>query len=477
MVVGLVGWVEGAQAETRLALVIGNSDYRTVSVLPNPANDARAMEKLLRDAGFEITSAPNLTQADMRRAIRDFATMVTARGGPSTVALIYYAGHGVQIDGENYLVPVDARIEREADVAIEAVRLNDVMTALGNTASGTRIVILDACRNNPFSTIKQTTGRGLAIVDAPTGSIVSYSTAPGMEALDGAGDNSPFTAALVSVAREPNLPIEHAFKRVRLDVHKATHGVQTPWESSSLTADFAFFKTEAGAKTQAPAAAAAKTSAAQASKPPAYWRTQFQGRRAEDAFEIVILEDAVAAYEEFLVVYANSPFSQRVRGLLERRREMIAWYTAVTVDTMLAYQAFLDRYPNSDLAETARRLRDRAQLRAQSANFRPNTLGAPGQPGAPQLIPASLPGTPQCTCQPPQRKAEPAKPTRQTSSRPPKFVRELPPDAVYVPDRSSRPPVTIGIGVGVPTRRPSYPSGSYPNRPSYPSGSPNYHYR
>jgi uncharacterized caspase-like protein len=465
MVVGLFSIVDGARAETRLALVIGNSDYRTVSVLPNPANDARAMEKLLRDAGFEITSAPNLTQADMRRAIRDFATHVTARGGPNTVALVYYAGHGVQIDGENYLVPVDAKIERESDVAIEAVRLVDVMTALGNTASGTRIVVLDACRNNPFASIKQTTGRGLAIVDAPTGSIVSYSTAPGMEALDGAGDNSPFTAALVNVAREPNLPIEQAFKRVRLDVHKSTQGVQTPWESSSLTSDFSFFrtavaKTEPGAK--AAPSASANTSAAQASKPPSYWRTQFQGRRAEDAFEIVIREDVVAAYEEFLVVYATSPFAQRVRTTLERRREMIAWFTAVTVDTMLAYQAFLDRYPTSDLAETARRLRDRAQLRAQSANFSPGALGNPQQPGpgAPLVTPASLPVTPQCTCQQPQRKAEPAKPTRQTSSRPPKFVRELPPDAEYIPDRRSGPPVSIGIGIGIPIgRRPNYPSG------------------
>jgi hypothetical protein len=226
-----------AWAQTRLALVIGNSNYRAVTPLPNPVNDARAVADELKTAAFDVTQALDLGHADMRRAIKDFAAKISAKGG-DTVALVYYAGHGVQVDGENFLVPVDAKIQGEADIAKEAVRLADVMSALAAVPSKMRIVILDACRNNPFATAKQT--RGLAIVDAPTGSIVAYSTAPGTEATDGAGAHSPYTAAFIEVAQQPRVQIEQLFKQVRLRVHEATKGQQTPWESSSLTSDFWF---------------------------------------------------------------------------------------------------------------------------------------------------------------------------------------------------------------------------------------------
>ena len=234
-----------ALAENRIALVIGNSDYTSVTALPNPANDAREMTKFLSSAGFEVVQAPNLTQSDMRRTIGNFASKV-AEKGPDTVALVFYAGHGLQVDGENFLVPVDAQIEREADVPLQSMRLADLMNALSSVPSKTRMVILDACRNNPFSAINKTAGRGLAIVDAPNGSLVSYSTAPGTEALDGDGVNSPYTTALLQIGKEPGLPIEQVLKRVRLAVSGATNQQQFPWESSSLTAEFSFFPAGAG---------------------------------------------------------------------------------------------------------------------------------------------------------------------------------------------------------------------------------------
>ena len=234
-----------ALAENRIALVIGNANYTSVTALPNPANDARAMTTFLHSAGFEVVQAPDLTQSDMRTTIGKFATRV-AEKGPDTVALVFYAGHGLQVDGENFLVPVDAHIEREADVPLQSMRLADLMHTLSSVPSKTRIVILDACRNNPFSAINKTTGRGLAIVDAPNGSLVSYSTAPGTEALDGDGVNSPYTTALLQIGKEPGLPIEQALKRVRLAVSGATHQQQFPWESSSLTADFSFLPAAAG---------------------------------------------------------------------------------------------------------------------------------------------------------------------------------------------------------------------------------------
>jgi len=248
-----LAWCAPALAEGRLALVIGNSSYRSVNPLPNPANDAKAMSGELKSAGFDVTELVDLGQSDMRRAIRDFAGKIAAKG-PDTIALVFYAGHGVQVDGENFLVPVDARIQREADIAIESVRLADVMNALAGVPSKMRIVILDACRNNPFATSKQT--KGLAIVDAPTGSIVAYSTAPGTEATDGSGADSPYTTAFLEVAKQPHLQIEQLFKQVRLKVHEATKGQQTPWESSSLTSDFWFFPVDSPAPAASSAVAA-----------------------------------------------------------------------------------------------------------------------------------------------------------------------------------------------------------------------------
>src|SRR5262245_37950749 len=155
-----------AVAENRVALVIGNSGYRSVAALPNPDNDAKAMADLLTSAGFEVVSARDLTQSEMRAVIGDFATRVSAKGR-DTVALVFYAGHGLQVDGDNYLVPVDAKISREADVPLQATRLNDVMNVLASVRTKATLFMMDACRNNPFSEINKTTGRGLAIVDAP----------------------------------------------------------------------------------------------------------------------------------------------------------------------------------------------------------------------------------------------------------------------------------------------------------------------
>lgn len=355
-----------ALAENRMALVIGNSAYQAVSVLPNPANDAKAVSELLTSAGFEVVPAADLTLADMRVAIREFTSLVSAKG-PDTVALIFFAGHGLQVDGDNYLVPIDARIGREADVPMEALRLGDVMNALSAAPARTRIVILDACRNNPFSEINKTSGRGLAIVDAPSGSIVAYATAPGSEAEDGSGANSPFTAAFTTVAKEPGLPIELALKRVRLAVNQVTSGRQTPWESSSLTVDFAFFPGGAGAQAAAPTEKRVSAGGQAPAKPAGFWRTALQGKTQSAAYELVVLEDAVDGYQEFLTLYPTAFFASQVRSILDRRLEMVAWYTAVSLNSVASYEAFLASYPNSDLAATAQRLQTRAQQRPQVA--------------------------------------------------------------------------------------------------------------
>ena len=193
---GVLWGSQAAFAENRLALVIGQSNYRAVVALPNPANDAKAVSQLLTEAGFEVLGAADLSQSELREKIGDFAAQVAAKG-PDTIALVFYAGHGLQIDGENFLVPVDVDPKREADIPLQAVRLNDILNTLASVPSKMRILLLDACRNNPFPAINQSAGHGLAIVDAKIGApgtFVSFSTSPGAEAEDGSGADSPYTS-------------------------------------------------------------------------------------------------------------------------------------------------------------------------------------------------------------------------------------------------------------------------------------------
>jgi uncharacterized caspase-like protein len=230
-----------ASAEPRLALVIGNSSYQFARPLKNPIRDANAMNNALRSAGFEVVAATNLNRTDMSRVVRDFSARV-AQQGSRAVALVYYTGHAVQVDGRSFLIPVDARVETEADVAREGVLLSDVVQTVAARNGALRITIVDASRSNPFPT-GGIGRRGLAIVNAPVNSLVAYSTSPGSLADEGNGPISPYTAALVRTIQERGLPIEEVFKRVRLTVNKATNGQQIPWETSSLTADFSFAPT------------------------------------------------------------------------------------------------------------------------------------------------------------------------------------------------------------------------------------------
>jgi uncharacterized caspase-like protein len=469
-----------ALAESRIALVIGNSAYQSVSPLINPANDAKAMGELLTAAGFEVVAAPDLTQESMRRAIGDFAGKVGAKGR-DTVALVYYAGHGVQVDGENFLVPVDARVEREADVPLQAVRLADLMNALAAVPSKTRIVLLDACRDNPFSEIHKTTGKGLAIVDAPAGSLVSYATAPGGTAEDGAGADSPYTGALTKIARQPGLPLEQALKRVRLAVHQTTDGRQTPWESSSLTSDFVFFPGAGGAQADHGTARPTGGTVAGARRDARsvdQWRRELQTLAPREAYEIVIREDVVEGYEALIALFPQQPFVPRVRSLFERRSEMTDWYIAVTLDTIAAYQEFLSKHPTSDFAETARRLMLRSATRSLiEASRNPSRLANVATPTAGPTCPCSTPGPApeRRTDTPPQGPGGPTftalpplptPPPRIVVVPPPPFI----PPVVVIPPSGGRPD---GRPDGHPTRNPTGPIGSDPGKGSnYPDRTP-----
>jgi hypothetical protein len=329
--------------EPRVALVIGNSNYVNAPKLANPGHDAQSMAELLNSAGFDVISATDLGQNDMIEVLRDFSTKVAARG-PNTVAMVYYAGHGVQLAGENYLIPVDANITTPADLVGNSVRLVDVMGTLETTPSRMRIVVLDACRNNPFPNVSDA-GHGLAIVDAPNGSIVGYSTAPGMPAQDGDNGHSPYTNAFLRLAREPNLPIEQLFKRVRLEVNSSTNGRQTPWESSSLTSDFYFFGDTAVAAARAPANA-----------PVVQMASNLPSRVARQAYDFVLSEGSPEYYQEFLRLYPGDPLSNHIRFLLANWQEAAAWHKAVLANTPVAYKTFYANFGNSPYAQSALKL-------------------------------------------------------------------------------------------------------------------------
>lgn len=478
-----------AWAENRIALVIGNSAYRAVAPLPNAVNDAARMTDMLGNAGFEVLSTPDLSQTDLRKTISEFAVKL-AEKGPDTVALVFYAGHGIQVDGENFLVPVDVDPKLEADIPVQAVRLNDILNALASVPNKMRIVMLDACRNNPFPLIRQSTGKGLAIVDTKSGApgtFISYSTSPGSEAEDGAGSNSPYTTALLNVAKEPGLPIEEAFKRVRVSVNEATQGRQVPWESSSLTSDFRFFgKTEAAAATETTPQTPQTDSSSikpRVTRSVEDWKRDLQGKDAKTAYDTVIAEDTVEAYEAYVSLFAQPPLGARVKVLLERRKVMIAWDNAVIVNTAASYRLFAASFPGSDLVATARKLEERMRNRSLNANAA--LLPAPAANATP--IPTNVAAAPAaCPCnavpaQPAMKRAEPKQApkriepkqrTRRAEAPPPRrapqyveeeviiYQRPPPPPPVYV---GPRPYFGGGISIGGGGVR---PGGGYGPRPT-----------
>jgi len=219
----------------RLALVIGNGQYAT-SPLKNPVRDARDMAASLQKLGFQVIYEENATRRRMDDAIRAFYSRLRQ----SETGLFYYAGHGMQVKGRNYLIPVDARIETESDVEHESIDAGRVLGKMEDAGNPVNIIILDACRDNPFARGFRSSGAGLARMDAPVGSIVAYATAPESVAADGTGQNGVYTKHLLREMMKPGLNIEQVFKAVRNDVMGETNNKQVPWESTSLRGDFYF---------------------------------------------------------------------------------------------------------------------------------------------------------------------------------------------------------------------------------------------
>ncbi len=244
------GW-----AERRVALVIGNSGYEHVSRLPNPENDATAISASLERLGFAVRKVENLTYDAMRRTLRDFGSEAAG----ADVALVFYAGHGIEVNNQNYVIPVDARLKRDRDIDYEAVPL-DLLTQAVADARGLKLVLLDACRDNPFAaSMKRTSGtrsigRGLSRVEPAQGILVSYAAKEGTTADDGSGANSPYTEALLAHLEQPGLEINFLFRKVRDHVLASTGGRQEPFTYGSLPGKQIYLRRSEAAETRAPEA-------------------------------------------------------------------------------------------------------------------------------------------------------------------------------------------------------------------------------
>lgn len=220
------------EPQKRIALVIGNANYQT-SPLTNPVNDANDFSEVLKAAGFEIQNLRNANISAMRSALRNFGDQLKY----ADAGIVYFAGHGVEVNGRNYLIPVGADIRREDEIPDQALDMGAILEKI-ETARKPTIVILDACRSNPFGTSFRSNASGLKQVETPSGTLLAFSTSPGKVAADGKGRNSPYTKYLVQELKKKSLHIEQVLKNVRKLVLEETNGSQTPWENTSLTVDF-----------------------------------------------------------------------------------------------------------------------------------------------------------------------------------------------------------------------------------------------
>ncbi|MBF0473129.1 MAG: tetratricopeptide repeat protein [Nitrospirae bacterium] len=224
------------QTEKRVALVIGNGDYKNIKTLRNPVNDAKAMAEVLRELNFEVITDVNLFKDEMIKLVRTFGDKIKYGG----VGLFYFAGHGVQVNGKNYLIPVNANIDSQEVVETEAVDADYILARMDAAKNRLNIVILDACRDNPFKGFRSVGGGGLAMMNAPRGTFIAYATSPGSVASDGDGQHGLFTQAMINSMNKSGLKIEEMFKEVSGAVQQASNEKQTPWIASNITGDFYF---------------------------------------------------------------------------------------------------------------------------------------------------------------------------------------------------------------------------------------------
>jgi uncharacterized caspase-like protein len=328
------------QQEKRVALVVGNGAYAK-SPLATAANDAGLIAQTLQAAGFDVIGARDLDGDTLRKSFRDFIQKA-ASSGPGTVAMVYLAGYGLQLAGENYFVPVDSAINRDTDIPTEALRIGDYIRQLASLPLKAGIVVLDAARQQAF--VEGQIASGLALVEADPHMLIGFNAAPGTIAPPEQGSYGVYAQSLAEMIRTGGLPLPEIFNRVRLRVNEASKGAQVPWDAQKIDAQFMFFERAPDAPVPAPADQAA----AIRDKP-------IRDLGVQEAYTAALERDTLQGYEDFLAAYASDPLAKRVRAIVAARREAITWRRSYRTDTPNAYWSYLRRYPHGPHAADARR--------------------------------------------------------------------------------------------------------------------------
>ena len=323
----------------RIALVIGNATYRD-QALATTANDAGLVAQTLQAAGFDVVGARDLDGQSLRTAVRDFLDKASA-AGPDMQAFVYLAGRGLQYNGDNYFVPVNAQISRDADVSIDALRISDFAHALAQMPGKARIIVLDAARANPYATQGSPLAPGLALVDPEPGELMAFNAAPGTLAGDEQGPYGVYGKTLAGAMRQGGVGVEEVFDQTRVTVNQLTQGALLPWSASKLIEPYYVFERAADAPPPAVAAAVANQ--------------PIGGLPADAAYAAVLQRDNIQGYEDYLAAFPHSAQARRVRAILAALREASFWRHSVNANTAHAYWTYLRRYPKGPHVADARR--------------------------------------------------------------------------------------------------------------------------
>jgi hypothetical protein len=356
-----------ASAQQRIALVIGNAAYPKGAIATSLA-DGGLVAEALTSIGFEIVEGADVNASDMRRLFGEFLAKVNA-AGPDTIAFVYYNGYALQFEGDNYFIPVDAQLNRDSDIPIQGVRLFDFLRPLADAPATTKIVVLDATRPLPFRIEGGELAVGLGAIAAAPGMLVAFSSAPGTAAQDGPGPYGPYATAIAEMVREPGLDIDTLFARIRLRTNEATGGVQTPWEVSQLQRVAMLVPGQAAAPPAGAPQGLFATPQAAIGAPVVRRRAPprpIQDIGPEEAYAYAVEADDLPTYVEYVRVYPNSPYSQRVWAMIRARREALLWRHVLLENSPEAYWTYVERYPEGMYVFDARR-----RLRRLSAGDRP----------------------------------------------------------------------------------------------------------
>jgi len=331
--------------EKRIAIVIGNSAY-PADKIDTAANDAGLIAQTLQVAGFDVVGARDLDSATLRASLREFIDKAAA-SGPETVAFFYFSGNAVQFEGENYLVPIDAVMARDADIPIEGIKVSDVTRSLAGLPLKARIIVLDAARINQSGEASHPLSGGLALMEPEAGTLLAFNAAPGTISPYEKGPFGSYATALSEMIKAGGLSLNDVFDRTRLRVADLTLGTQLPWQKSRIDVPFVFLEKTADAST-----AETDHFADLKTKP-------FNDFSAADAYQAALARDTLVAYEQFITAYPNDPLARRVRAIVAARREAATWHETVVGDQPDAYWSYLKRYPDGPHAyEAHRRLAD-----------------------------------------------------------------------------------------------------------------------